>query len=235
MPCIRCKYDVTGLPDGHLCPECAEPIVLRRYRQVWRDQLHESRDTLSFGAGTLCVGHLLTLAAIAVYIHGLLSTFTSGIVDLDPFFGGVIGIIAAIVCAIALIMLNGPLRSNDTPPRTTRHHRRARGYMKATAILLGLALLLLPISMLGDPLSAVVFTLPVATILLSLAFVSTCYTASWLLDAIHILSNQPPATTRKSLRLLLLGPLGAALLTAYLSWKVMADQPSTPSKPTQTP
>jgi hypothetical protein len=35
--CIHCGYDVTGLPDGHNCPECGRPFTLRLIDEYRRD------------------------------------------------------------------------------------------------------------------------------------------------------------------------------------------------------
>jgi hypothetical protein len=35
--CIHCGYDLTGLPDGHNCPECGEPFSLKVIDEYRRD------------------------------------------------------------------------------------------------------------------------------------------------------------------------------------------------------
>lgn len=35
--CIHCGYSVTGLPDGHNCPECGEPFDLKVIEEYRRD------------------------------------------------------------------------------------------------------------------------------------------------------------------------------------------------------
>jgi hypothetical protein len=35
--CIHCGYDLTGLPEGHLCPECGRPFLLRLIEEYRRD------------------------------------------------------------------------------------------------------------------------------------------------------------------------------------------------------
>ncbi len=35
--CIHCGYDLTGLPDGHICPECGRPFSFRIIDEYRRD------------------------------------------------------------------------------------------------------------------------------------------------------------------------------------------------------
>ena len=35
--CIHCGYDLTGLPDGHACPECGRPFTLAAIAEYRRD------------------------------------------------------------------------------------------------------------------------------------------------------------------------------------------------------
>jgi len=35
--CIHCGYDLTGLPEGHLCPECGRPFFLPLIEEYRRD------------------------------------------------------------------------------------------------------------------------------------------------------------------------------------------------------
>lgn len=37
LTCARCKYDLSGLPDDGVCPECANPIgdSIRRRKRPW--------------------------------------------------------------------------------------------------------------------------------------------------------------------------------------------------------
>ena len=35
--CIHCGYDLTGLPDGHACPECGRPFRLATIAEYRRD------------------------------------------------------------------------------------------------------------------------------------------------------------------------------------------------------
>lgn len=35
--CIHCGYDLTGLPDGHRCPECGRPFSLRLIDEYRKD------------------------------------------------------------------------------------------------------------------------------------------------------------------------------------------------------
>jgi hypothetical protein len=35
--CIHCGYDLIGLPDGHLCPECGRPFALKLIDEYRRD------------------------------------------------------------------------------------------------------------------------------------------------------------------------------------------------------
>ncbi len=48
--CIHCGYDLTGLDEGHLCPECGRPFSLRlinEYRRdpAWFVQRYRNRST----------------------------------------------------------------------------------------------------------------------------------------------------------------------------------------------
>jgi len=61
--CIHCGYNLTGLPDGHQCPECGRPFklsVIAEYRkdpqwfiQRWRENRRMPEAQMPFAAGSM--------------------------------------------------------------------------------------------------------------------------------------------------------------------------------------
>lgn len=50
-PCANCTYDLTGLPDAHVCPECA--LHYDPHMRVWSTSQQRERRDLYYGVG-LC-------------------------------------------------------------------------------------------------------------------------------------------------------------------------------------
>ena len=81
--CRRCNYNLTGLPDKSLCPECAEPIDLSRYSRTWPDALGVAKASLAWWCFVAALGHVLTIAGavalVALYIKAVLPKLDAAI------------------------------------------------------------------------------------------------------------------------------------------------------------
>lgn len=42
--CLDCGYDLHGLPDAHVCPECSRPYEIAELADSWRDWIIDALD-----------------------------------------------------------------------------------------------------------------------------------------------------------------------------------------------
>lgn len=81
-PCARCGYDIRGLGDQQVCPECATPVRLSRLGSLLAGAGEDSLQRLRFGARvlmwTMLAGAVLPLMLTALMMVGMLLATSAG-------------------------------------------------------------------------------------------------------------------------------------------------------------
>ena len=49
--CLDCGYDLHGLPEAHVCPECSRPYELNELTEAWRGWVVDALDLRLFDPG----------------------------------------------------------------------------------------------------------------------------------------------------------------------------------------
>lgn len=119
LPCASCGYDVTGLPDDGLCPECATQIWLSRNTQTLWSVPPKARRGMRIGCLLMLFGHL-TFAVITLPYLILHASTTNPIPEIT-FACAIVTYLAAFAATFgaALASLHGvySTRENIMSPR----------------------------------------------------------------------------------------------------------------------
>jgi len=108
--CIKCEYDLAGIPDGDICPECGTANRATLERRVRFVQWNNPRDTIllclfvlnvsfvTFAMPTFAILPLLLLAAIFVFDSMAVPEYSFGFVRFIK--------TVAIACGISLLLMS---------------------------------------------------------------------------------------------------------------------------------
>lgn len=225
--CRRCDYDITGLEDGSMCPDCAEVINLQRENRPWAHAALDERGTLMLACLTAAFGHILTLVAARVYYTNLVRLFRNeGMVDLGAFTGGAIGMLAAaIIGGAVLAMIFSPDNINP-PAEAERRRTKARKLIVRTAFGIFIWVVIAMAISRGELLGLLIVALPTGTLMLAIAFIGCYQISMWLCLLLHAAKPSTPLHVyKRPVWLMLLGPAGAAILMTWLGIQILRAKP----------